>query len=81
MLDVRTPIAAMFAAMGLMLALYGLSTPAEIYAVSLGYNLNLYWGIAMGLFGLGMFAWQKLEKPEPEALLEAPPAAEEREAS
>jgi len=81
MLDVRTPIGAMFLAMGLMLALYGLTTPAEMYEVSLGYNLNLYWGAAMGLFGLGMFAWQKLEKPEAEALPEVLPAVEEREAS
>lgn len=80
MLDVRTPIAAMFLAMGLMLALYGLTTPAEMYKVSLGYNLNLYWGGAMAVFGLAMFAWRKLEKPAPEELPEPAPV-EEREAS
>lgn len=63
MLDIRLPIGAMFALLGVMLALYGLFTPAEMYRVSLGHNLNLIWGGAMALFGGGMLLWMLL-RPE-----------------
>lgn len=66
MLDIRLPIGAMFALLGAMLAVYGLVTPAEMYRVSLGHNLNLYWGGAMALFGGGMLLWM-LMRPEPKA--------------
>ena len=62
MLDIRTPIGLMFLAMGLLLAIYGLTTPAEMYKISLGYNLNLWWGLAMAVFGGLMFGWQFLSR-------------------
>lgn len=41
--------------MGLLLGLYGWSTyGSEMYARSLGMNMNLYWGGAMLLFGVLM---------------------------
>lgn len=61
MLDVRLPIGLMFLAIGLLLAAYGLMTPAALYKASLGYNLNLLWGAAMAAFGGVMFAWMKLD--------------------
>ena len=61
MLDIRMPIGAMFLAIGLMLGAYGLMTPAEMYAISLGYNLNAIWGAVMALFGAGMLGWMVLD--------------------
>ncbi len=61
MLDIRTPIGAMFFAIGVMLAAYGLMTPAAMYKISLGYNLNLIWGGVMAAFGLAMFVWMKVD--------------------
>lgn len=60
MLDIRTPIGAMFAILGCLLGAYGLTTPAEMYRISLGYNLNLLWGGCMLAFGVGMLVWQRL---------------------
>lgn len=55
-LDIRLPIGAMFAILGLLLTLYGLITggSAQIYQRSLSININLWWGIVMLLFGLVM---------------------------
>ncbi|HQC42755.1 MAG TPA: hypothetical protein PLV91_04725 [Verrucomicrobiota bacterium] len=53
--DIRIPIGAMFILMGLILGIYGWSTSgAEMYAKSLGMNMNIYWGCAMLLFGVVM---------------------------
>lgn len=55
--DIRTPIGAMFALIGLMLLGYGIfSMGDEMYARSLGININLWWGLAMLLFGAAMLA-------------------------
>ena len=61
MLDIRMPIGAMFAVIGVLLAIYGLTTPAELYKISLGHNLNLWWGLAMAAFGLIMLGWMKVD--------------------
>ena len=66
MLDIRLPIGAMFALLGVILAVYGVVTPAEMYKVSLGHNLNLFWGGTMALFGAGMLVWMVL-RPEADA--------------
>lgn len=60
MLDIRMPIGLMFLAIGGLLAVYGLTTPPELYKISLGYNLNLWWGLAMAAFGGFMLGWQFL---------------------
>ncbi len=53
-LDIRVPIGALFAALGLIIAGYGLVTNgnAAQYAPSGGININLWWGAAMLVFGV-----------------------------
>ena len=50
-LDVRLPVGAMFAIMGMLLAGYGLFGDQSIYARSLGINVNTIWGSVMVGFG------------------------------
>ncbi|MBE0711253.1 MAG: EamA/RhaT family transporter, partial [Candidatus Aminicenantes bacterium] len=40
-------------AYGLLLGIYGLVTKKEMYAISLGFNLNLAWGVLMLAIGGG----------------------------
>jgi hypothetical protein len=49
-LDIRVPIGLMMGLMGLMLAGYGLLGPHDIYARSLGINVNLIWGTVLLAF-------------------------------
>ena len=57
-LDIRLPIGGMFALLGLLLAGYGLMTGGdEMYQRSLGVNINLWWGLALLIFGLLMLAF------------------------
>ncbi len=57
-LDVRYPLGALFATLGAILIIFGALThgSAERYAASLGYDINLWWGILMLAFGLGLVA-------------------------
>jgi hypothetical protein len=68
MLDVRIPIAWLFSVFGLILAVYGVAQPQPVeLTVGSSINLNLVWGILMGLFGLLMAGLIKLDgakKPE-----------------
>jgi hypothetical protein len=54
--DIRLPIGLMFSVFGLLVGGYGAATQgSEMYAThSLGINVNLWWGIAMLIFGAGM---------------------------
>jgi hypothetical protein len=52
-LDLKLPIGWLIAAYGVLLTAYGLLTKKEMYAISLGINLNLIWGILMILIGGG----------------------------
>jgi hypothetical protein len=55
-LDIRLPLGLLFLSLGGMLTIYGAITRgAAIYAISMGYNLNLIWGAVMFVFGLTMF--------------------------
>jgi membrane protein implicated in regulation of membrane protease activity len=54
--DLRLPIGLLFSIIGAIVAIYGLATPAEMYARSLGINVNLWWGIVMFAFGALMLA-------------------------
>jgi hypothetical protein len=54
--DVRLPIGLMFSIFGAMLTVYGLASDKTIYGRSLGINVNLWWGLAVLAFGLGMLA-------------------------
>jgi len=52
-LDLKLPIGWLLSAYGLLLGIYGLVTKKEMYAISLGFNLNLAWGILMLAIGGG----------------------------
>lgn len=56
-LDVRWPIGGMFSIVGAMLVVYGLVSDREMYAKSLGINVNLWWGLVLLAFGLVMLAF------------------------
>ena len=60
--DIRMPIGALFSVFGLLLCIYGTITRGStIYAVhSLGLNVNLWWGLIMLLFGVGMLSLYRL---------------------
>jgi hypothetical protein len=53
-LDIRLPIGFMFALVGVLLALYGMTSDPSIYSRSLGININLWWGGVLLVFGLAM---------------------------
>jgi hypothetical protein len=57
-MDLRLPIGLMFSAFGLLLFGYGLATLGDGMYVrhSLGINMNLWWGLALLLFGMIMLA-------------------------
>ncbi len=50
-LDLKLPIGCLLSAYGVLLGVYGLLTKKEMYAKSLGLNLNLVWGVLMLLIG------------------------------
>ena len=53
-LDVRTPIGAMFAIDGAVLAIYGAMTKPSEALERAGGNITLYWGVALLVFGAAM---------------------------
>ena len=55
-LDIRVPIGGLFTVLGLILAGYGLVTAGDTahYARSLSFNINLWWGLVMLAFGVGL---------------------------
>jgi hypothetical protein len=56
-LDVRLPLGLLFLVIGALLAFYGLSTiGSDLYAKSMGVNLNIIWGSIMMVLGL-LAAW------------------------
>jgi|YelNatPaOPRAMG01_1025707.scaffolds.fasta_scaffold246757_2 protein-S-isoprenylcysteine O-methyltransferase Ste14 len=61
-LDIRYPIGIMFAIVGALLVIFGLTTSGntELYRRSLGININLWWGLLLLAFGLLMLflAWR-----------------------
>jgi len=66
-LDIRLPIGAMFSLFGVILVVFGLVSDNAIYQRSLGFNVNLWWGLVLLAFGGIMLAlaW-KAKKPEQE---------------
>lgn len=55
-LDIRLPIGGMFLLIGLLLLAYGGATTGDqMYRVSVGININAWWGLAMAVFGGVMF--------------------------
>ena len=55
-MDIRIPIGLLFIILGVILAFFGVFTmnDTELYARSLGRNINLWTGILMLVFGLPM---------------------------
>ena len=53
-LDIRLPIGMLFTLLGLLLAGYGVISDPAVYQRSLGYNLNLIWGLVLLAFGVFM---------------------------
>jgi hypothetical protein len=53
-LDIRFPIGMLFGLVGALLAVYGVTSDATIYERSLGYNVNLVWGLVLLAFGVIM---------------------------
>ncbi len=62
-LDIKIPIGLMFTIFGVILGIYGLATEgSDMYVKSLNYNVNLWSGIAMFIFGLGMLLFSDIMK-------------------
>jgi multisubunit Na+/H+ antiporter MnhG subunit len=55
-MDIRIPIGFLFVILGVILAAFGVFTlnDTELYARSLGRNINLWTGVGMLIFGLPM---------------------------
>ena len=78
-LDLRISMGLMFTLLGIILTALGIATRGnmELYARSLGININLWWGIVLVIFGqivfqLGRGAQARVEKlaapkPDPKA--------------
>ena len=55
-LDIRLPIGLVFSIIGAILVVFGLVSDPQIYARSLGINVNLGWGCVLLVFSAGMLA-------------------------
>jgi hypothetical protein len=66
-LDIRYPIGWMFSLFGVILALFGLFGDKQIYAHSLGININFDAGVGLLVFGIVMLllAWRGSAKTKP----------------
>jgi len=67
--DLRLPIGLIFSLLGALLTVYGATSDPAIYARSLGYNINLDWGLVLLAFGLFMFglAWRARTRRPPDS--------------
>ena len=67
-LDIRLPIGIIFSIYGVVLLLYGvIADPSIFQEKSLGVNIDLWWGLAMLVFGLfmGALALRASRRSEP----------------
>jgi hypothetical protein len=67
-LDIRLPIGIIFTIYGVILATYGMVADASIFREkSLGVNIDLWWGLAMLVFGvfMGALAFRASRRSEP----------------
>ncbi len=80
-LDIRLPIGLLFTILGLVLVIYGAVADKAIYERSLGYNVNLVWGLVLVLFGvLSLYYGRRgTSAMEPAATTPEGRATEERE--
>ncbi len=63
-LDLRLPIGLMFAVYGAILVVLGLGSDKAIYERSLGINVNLWWGLVLLAFGIGMLTFAVRVRPK-----------------
>lgn len=62
-LDIRVPLGLIFLITGGIMSGYGFFTRnSAIYQKSMGVNLNLWWGVAMAVFGGVMFYFGRQQK-------------------
>jgi hypothetical protein len=67
-LDIRLPIGIIFSIYGVVLLVYGVVADSSIFQEkSLGVNIDLWWGLAMLLFGvfMGALALRASRRSEP----------------
>ena len=62
-LDLRYPIGLMFTIDGALLTGFGLISDRAIYDRSLGINVNLWWGLALLVFGVVMLTFAIRSSP------------------
>lgn len=64
MLDIRIPIGLLFTVLGVLVTAYGIITNSntELYAKSFQYNVNLWSGLLMLVFGVVMLLTVKRKK-------------------
>ena len=64
MLDIRIPIGLLFTVLGLLVTAYGIITNSdtELYKKSFQYNVNLWSGLLMLLFGVVMLLLARKKK-------------------
>lgn len=83
-LDIRWPIGLMFTLIGAILVIFGLVTGsnAELYKRSLDFNVNLWWGLLLLVFGGSMLsmAWRGSTKAREAAEQPQPGKPEDRPA-
>lgn len=73
-IDLRLPLGGMFCLFGVILAAYGLVSDPAIYRRSLGIDVNLWWGVAMIVFGGLMLLWSRFDRSAPGRDGPKPPA-------
>ncbi len=73
-LDLKLPIGWLLSGCGVLLAVYGLVTRPEMYERSLGYNVNLIWGVLMIAIGGAFLLTFFLKKARAAAREAAAPA-------
>ncbi len=63
-LDIKLPIGLLFTIFGLALSIFGLATAGntDMYAKSLGYNVNIWTGLIMLVFGVFMLLLARSHK-------------------
>ena len=63
-MDVRVPIGGLLSVLGVLVAGYGVATAgdAQIYVKSLAFNVNLWWGAFMLIFGLALLGLARRQR-------------------
>jgi hypothetical protein len=69
--DLRFPIGWLFTVYGLLVGGFGFFGSQQIYTKSLGFNINLFWGGVMFVFGVIMLFYASTAKPAPAELTPA----------